>query len=186
VPTGEVTQALARLVGAWVEERKARGAGYRFQDFCLEKGEEELQALATGRVLAEERAARVVLRVFGTLLELSGGADHLELEGGTVREVLEAAGRQFPALVQAVLTPEGEVSPAVNVYLGEEDIRSLAGLETPVGPGQEVVLLPAMSGGSGVPPLWLAAAGADSPGSGPGDPVRDPPWGRGFGGGGSR
>ncbi len=147
VPSGEVGEAVSRLVGAWLEARKVRGSHYSFQDFCRERTDEELQALALGRVAAEGRGAGVVLRIFGPFLELAGGADHLELEGGTVREVLEAARRTYPALVEAILTPEGQVSTAANIYLGEEDIRSLQGLETPVRPGQEVVVLPAMSGG---------------------------------------
>ena len=49
---------------------------------------------------------------------------------------------------------DGEIATFVNVYLGGEDVRTLDGLETAVGAGQTVILLPAMAGGS-TPPRSL-------------------------------
>jgi molybdopterin converting factor small subunit len=46
-----------------------------------------------------------------------------------------------------VLTEEGRLRPHVNVFVGEESIRFLEGLETPLPDGCEVAILPALSGG---------------------------------------
>jgi molybdopterin converting factor small subunit len=80
-------------------------------------------------------------------LDATGGLDTVEVPPGTVREAIEAAGRLFPQLKARVLTPQGEVDPSVNLYVNEEDIRALQGLDTPLQVGDELVILLAMSGG---------------------------------------
>ena len=67
-------------------------------------------------------------------------------EGETVRQVLEDVATRYPA-VAANLFEQGDLSPFVNVYVGRDDVRTLEGLDTPVG-GSSVILLPAMAGGS--------------------------------------
>ena len=52
---------------------------------------------------------------------------------------------QYPSL-HTHLFAEGELTPFVNVYVGRDDVRTLEGLDTPVG-GSSVILLPAMAGG---------------------------------------
>ncbi|MEJ7696958.1 MAG: MoaD/ThiS family protein [Candidatus Limnocylindrales bacterium] len=54
---------------------------------------------------------------------------------------------QHPSLKPQVLTDEGELNRFVNVYVNGQDVRYLAGLDTPVGATDEVRLLPAMAGG---------------------------------------
>jgi molybdopterin converting factor small subunit len=67
-------------------------------------------------------------------------------EGETVRQVLEDVATRYPA-VRANLFEQGDLSPFVNVYVGRDDVRTLAGLDTPVG-ASSVILLPAMAGGA--------------------------------------
>jgi sulfur-carrier protein len=67
-------------------------------------------------------------------------------EGETVRQVLEDVTARYPAL-WANLFEQGDLSPFVNVYVGRDDVRTLEGLDTPVG-ASSVILLPAMAGGS--------------------------------------
>ena len=67
-------------------------------------------------------------------------------EGETVRQVLEDVATRYPA-VRANLFEQSDLSPFVNVYVGRDDVRTLEGLDTPVG-GSSVILLPAMAGGS--------------------------------------
>jgi len=81
-----------------------------------------------------------------TLREEAGGERQLLAEGSTVREVLDDLAARFPALGSRILE-NGGVAPFVNVYVEGEDVRTLDGLDTPVGPGQTVILLPAMAGG---------------------------------------
>ena len=52
---------------------------------------------------------------------------------------------RYPSL-RAHLFEQGELTPFVNVYVGRDDVRTLEGLDTPVG-GSAVILLPAMAGG---------------------------------------
>ncbi len=147
LPTEETTQAVLRLVGAWIREKELRGP-VSFPEFCRRRTDEELLAIALGEVVEEEEAAAgVTVRVPGSMADLTGGLDHLEVQARTVREALEAVGKLYPAFLQQVITPEGEVDSYVNVYVNEEDIRSLRGLDTEVKPGDEIILLPAMAGG---------------------------------------
>jgi molybdopterin synthase sulfur carrier subunit len=76
-----------------------------------------------------------------------GGVKSLDIEGGSIREVVSALVDQHPALGGQLLTPDGDLNRFVNVYVNGQDVRYLAGLETPVAPADEVRLLPAMAGG---------------------------------------
>lgn len=76
-----------------------------------------------------------------------GGAKSLELEGASIRAVVGTLIERHPALKGQLLTDEGELNRFVNVYVNGQDVRYLAGLDTPVAPSDEVRLLPAMAGG---------------------------------------
>ena len=76
-----------------------------------------------------------------------GGQKQVELEGGTVRELVEALVAKFPALRQQLLGEDGDLNRFVNVYVNGQDVRYLNGLDTPVAERDEVRLLPAMAGG---------------------------------------
>ena len=80
-------------------------------------------------------------------------------EGETVRQVLEDVATRYPAL-RANLFEQGDLSPFVNVYVGRDDVRTLEGLDTPVG-ASSVILLPAMAGGSATNPRYLQQLVAD-------------------------
>jgi sulfur-carrier protein len=76
-----------------------------------------------------------------------GGAKSLELDGASVRGVVDALVERHPGLGSQLLTDEGELNRFVNVYVNGQDVRYLAGLDTPVQATDEVRLLPAMAGG---------------------------------------
>ncbi len=76
-----------------------------------------------------------------------GGVKSLELEGGSIREVVDALVARHPSLGSQLLAEDGDLNRFVNVYVNGQDVRYLAGLETPVAPADEVRLLPAMAGG---------------------------------------
>ena len=76
-----------------------------------------------------------------------GGAKSLELDGGSIRAVVDALVQRHPSLGGQLLTGDGELNRFVNVYVNGQDVRYLAGLDTPVAPADEVRLLPAMAGG---------------------------------------
>ena len=76
-----------------------------------------------------------------------GGQKQVELDGGSVRELVDGLVAKFPALRQQLLTETGDLNRFVNVYVNGQDVRYLKGLDTPVGDRDEVRLLPAMAGG---------------------------------------
>jgi len=86
------------------------------------------------------------VRIPPTLREQTGGERELTAEGDTVRDLLEDVMGRFPQL-RAQLVEDGDLAPFVNVYVEGEDVRTRDGLETEVGPGSTVILLPAMAGG---------------------------------------
>jgi sulfur-carrier protein len=87
------------------------------------------------------------VRIPPTLRAEVGGARELEADGETVAEVIEDLVERYPPLA-AQLLEHGELAPFVNVYLGGEDVRTQDGLETEVRDGDQLILLPAMAGGS--------------------------------------
>ena len=87
------------------------------------------------------------VRIPPTLRDAVGGAREVDASGSTVREVLADLAARFPGLGSQVLENGNEIAPFVNVYVNNEDVRTLDGLDTPVGDGTSVILLPAMAGG---------------------------------------
>jgi [CysO sulfur-carrier protein]-thiocarboxylate-dependent cysteine synthase len=87
------------------------------------------------------------VRIPPTLRDSVGGAREVEASGTNVRELLADLADRFPGLGNQVLENGGDIAPFVNVYVNNEDVRTLDGLETPVGDGTTVILLPAMAGG---------------------------------------
>jgi [CysO sulfur-carrier protein]-thiocarboxylate-dependent cysteine synthase len=86
------------------------------------------------------------VRIPPTLRDQTGGAREVDASGATVRELLADLAERYPALGQQVLE-DGGVAPYVNVYLDNEDVRTLDGLDTPVRESSTLILLPAMAGG---------------------------------------
>lgn len=76
-----------------------------------------------------------------------GGVKQVDVDGGSVRELVDALVARHPGLGGQLLGDGGDLNRFVNVYVNGQDVRYLAGLETPVGPADEVRLLPAMAGG---------------------------------------
>jgi sulfur-carrier protein len=77
----------------------------------------------------------------------TGGAAEVATAGGTVGEVLEALASAHPETREQLFGGEGDLNRYVNVYLNDEDVRVLDGLDTPVAESDTVVILPAMAGG---------------------------------------
>ena len=67
--------------------------------------------------------------------------------GETIGEVLGALVEAHPSTREQLFAGEGELNRYVNIYLNDEDVRVLDGLETAVGDSDTVVILPAMAGG---------------------------------------
>jgi molybdopterin converting factor small subunit len=76
-----------------------------------------------------------------------GGEKEVGASGENVGEVLRALAESHPATESQLFSSEGALNRYVNVYLNDEDVRVLDGLDTAVGEGDTLVILPAMAGG---------------------------------------
>jgi MoaD family protein len=76
-----------------------------------------------------------------------GGEREVSASGENVGEVLRGLAGTHPATASQIFSEDGELNRYVNVYLNDEDVRVLDGLETAVSDGDTVVILPAMAGG---------------------------------------
>jgi molybdopterin synthase sulfur carrier subunit len=77
-----------------------------------------------------------------------GGEKEVEASGANVGEVLRGLASQHPATESQLFSEDGELNRYVNVYLNDEDVRVLQGLDTSVSDSDTIVILPAMAGGS--------------------------------------
>ncbi len=77
-----------------------------------------------------------------------GGEREVSASGENVGEVLRSLSISHPATGCQLVSADGELNRYVNVYLNDEDVRVLDGLQTLVGTGDTLVILPAMAGGS--------------------------------------
>ena len=77
-----------------------------------------------------------------------GGEKQVDAAGSTVGEVLRALAAAHPQTQSQLFSADGELNRYVNVYLNDEDVRVLDGLDTAVGENDTLVILPAMAGGA--------------------------------------
>jgi len=76
-----------------------------------------------------------------------GGEKELAADGSSVGEILRSIADAHPDTESQLFGPDGGLNRYVNVYLNDEDVRVLEGLETSVGADDTLVILPAMAGG---------------------------------------
>jgi sulfur-carrier protein len=89
----------------------------------------------------------VSVRIPTTLRTLTGGQSEVTLEGANVRDVLDNLDGAHPGFSSRLLDDEGNLRRFVNVFVADDDIRFLDGLDTPVPDGAEVSIIPAVAGG---------------------------------------
>jgi MoaD family protein len=89
----------------------------------------------------------VTVKIPTQLRAAAGGEAETQVDGATVREVLESLFDRHDELRERIYDDEGSLRRFVNVYLAGEDIRFLDGLATPVSDGAELTILPAVAGG---------------------------------------
>ena len=77
-----------------------------------------------------------------------GGEKEVDAEGASVGEVLRALADAHPGTQEQLFSADGDLNRYVNVYLNDEDVRVLEGLDTSVSEGDTIVILPAMAGGA--------------------------------------
>lgn len=88
-----------------------------------------------------------VIRIPTQLRTLSGGEAEVKVEGATVGQALVALDAQHPGFKGRLFDDDGKLRRFVNVFVADEDVRFLDGLDTPVTEGQVVSIIPAVAGG---------------------------------------
>jgi sulfur-carrier protein len=88
----------------------------------------------------------ITVRIPTPLRTLTGGNEQVEVNGATLREVIDTLEKQHPGIRDRLLDDKG-VRRFVNIYVGDEDVRFLDGLETKLAAGTEVSIVPAIAGG---------------------------------------
>jgi molybdopterin converting factor small subunit len=88
-----------------------------------------------------------VLRIPTPLRPYAQGQSEVKVQGQTVREALTRVTQQYTALRPHLFTAEGELRAFVNLFLNEEDIRQLQGLDTPITESDRLMLIPSIAGG---------------------------------------
>ncbi len=88
------------------------------------------------------------IRIPPVLRPAVGGEKELTADGQSVGEILQNVAESHPDTQSQLFAADGGLNRYVNVYLNDEDVRVLDGLDTPVATSDTLVILPAMAGGA--------------------------------------
>jgi len=81
------------------------------------------------------------------LRRLAGGKSKVEVPGATVREVLRNLEAEYPGMGERLFDDKGNVKRFINIFVGDSEMRTLQGLDTPLGDKDTISIVPAMAGG---------------------------------------
>lgn len=88
-----------------------------------------------------------IVRLPTPLRPYASGQSDIEVKGSTVSEALESLLGSYPALRPHLLNNENQLRPFVNLFLGEDNVNELQGMQTPLKEGDRLLLLPSIAGG---------------------------------------
>lgn len=92
-------------------------------------------------------AQAITVHIPGPLRGCCAGASELAISAASVRDTLAEIERRYPVLYRSVCDETGAVRRHINVFVNTNHMRDRNGLDTPLSPGDEVTILPAVSGG---------------------------------------
>jgi sulfur-carrier protein len=81
------------------------------------------------------------------LRKLTKEQSEVDASGSTIRDIVDDLEKQFPGFKERMCDDNGDLRRFVNVYVGEEDIRFMDGLDTTIPDGESVSIIPAVAGG---------------------------------------
>ena len=87
------------------------------------------------------------VRIPTILRTFTSGAGEVTAEGSTLREVLDKLETSFPGIRDRILDEQGALRRFVNVYVGDDDVRFIGGLDAEVPDGTRISIIPAVAGG---------------------------------------
>ena len=89
----------------------------------------------------------VEVRIPTVFRKFTGDSSVIEVEPGTIAQVIDQLDDKHPGLKEQLMGDDGELHRFVNVYVNDEDARYLQKLDTEVRSGDTVSLLPSVAGG---------------------------------------
>ena len=89
-----------------------------------------------------------VVRIPTVLRPAMGGNTTLPVEGSTIGDVLNELTTSYPGIKGQLLNNDGTLHRFLNVYVNDDDVRYLGGVDAPVADEDEITLLPAVAGGA--------------------------------------
>jgi molybdopterin converting factor small subunit len=89
----------------------------------------------------------VSVRIPTILRSYTDGVSEVKATGGTLGQVIADLEAQFTGIAARVLDDSGKLRRFVNIYVGDEDVRFAAGLDTPTPEGVQISIIPAVAGG---------------------------------------
>jgi molybdopterin synthase sulfur carrier subunit len=89
----------------------------------------------------------VTIHVPGVLRQYCDNALSFSLTASTLRDALGQIERRYPALYRCICQETGAVRRHINLFVNDDEMRTLNGLDTPLASGDTVMILPAVSGG---------------------------------------
>ena len=90
----------------------------------------------------------ITVRIPPPLRRFTAGAETAELPANNLSELFEGLEQKYPGIKQTLCTDDGAPRRYLNIYVNDEDIRHLGGVGYLFRDGDEVLLLPAIAGGS--------------------------------------
>ncbi len=89
----------------------------------------------------------ITVRVPTPLRRITNGQGEVQVQASTIREAIEKLEEAYPGFKERLIDEQGEVRRFVNLYLNDEDIRFLKGLDTELKDGDVLSIVPAIAGG---------------------------------------
>ena len=89
----------------------------------------------------------VIIRIPTTLRPLTAGQPEVEVDAGTVGEAIAALDAAHPGFTSRILDESGALRRFVNVFVSDDDVSFLDGLDTAVPEGGTIAIVPAVAGG---------------------------------------
>ncbi len=87
------------------------------------------------------------IRIPTPLRSYTSGQSEVPVSGGTVADAMQDLVSQFPTLRPHLFNGEAQLRPFVNLFINEENIKDLQGLETPLTENDRLMLIPSIAGG---------------------------------------
>ncbi len=87
------------------------------------------------------------VRIPTILRTFTSGAGEVTAEGSTLREVLDNLETSFPGIRDRIVDEQGALRRFVNVYVGDDDVRFIGGLDAEISDGARISIIPAVAGG---------------------------------------